>query len=58
MNDQVVMCSATILTLPIEIFEGFIFPCLSTADIKSFGNTGIKRFEEIAKGYLKDNTCK
>ena len=51
------MCSATILTLPIEIFEGFIFPYLSTADIKSFGNTGIERFEDIANEYLKDNNC-
>ena len=57
MNDQIVMCSATIITLPIEIFEGFIFPCLSNADIKSFGKTGIKRFEEIANEYLKDNNC-
>ena len=52
------MGSASILTLPIELFEGFIFPCLDSADIKSFGNTGIKRFEDIASVYLKDNTCK
>ena len=58
MNDHLVMCSATITTLPIEIFEGYIFPCLSNADIKSFGNTGIKRFEDIANEYLKDNSCK
>ena len=48
----------TILDLPTEIFEGVIFPYLRDEDILNFGRIGIKRFEDIANGYLEDNKCK
>jgi len=49
------MCSTTILDLPTEIFESVILPYLRDEDILNFGRIGIKRFEDIANGYLKDN---
>ena len=52
------MCSTTILDLPTEIFESVILPYLRDEDILNFGRIGIKRFEDIANGYLKDNKCK
>lgn len=52
------MSSTTIVDLPTELIESFIFPCLSDSDIKRFGETGLKRFEDIASYYLSNNKCK
>ena len=52
------MSSTTIVDLPTELIESFIFPCLSDSDIKRFGETGLKRFEDIANYYLSNNKCK
>ena len=52
------MCSTTIIDLPTELIESFIFPYLSDGDIKRFGQTGQKRFEDIANYYLSKNKCK
>ena len=52
------MCSTTILDLPTEIFESVIFPYLRDEDVFNFGKIGIKRFEDLANGFLKDNKCK
>ena len=50
--------NVSIIDLPIEIIEDFIFPLLTFEDIKSLGKTGIKRLEDISDEYLKDNKCK
>ena len=48
----------SIIDLPIEIIEDFIFPLLTLKDIKNLGKIGIKRLEDIADKYIADNKCK
>ena len=52
------MCSTSIIDLPIEIIEDFIFPLLTDEDIKSCGKTKIKRLKDIVDDYLRNNRCK
>ena len=52
------MCSTSIIDLPIEIIEDFIFPLLTDKDIKNCGKTRIKRLKDIVDDYLKNNYCK
>ena len=52
------MCSTSIIDLPIEIIEDFIFPLLTDEDIKNCGKTKIKRLKEIVDDYLSNNRCK
>ncbi len=52
------MFSTTIIDLPTEVIDSFIFPFLTDVDIRHFGKIGVKRFEDIANEYLIDNKCK
>ena len=52
------MCSTSIIDLPIEIIEDFIFPLLTDEDIKSCGKTKNKRLKDIVDEYLRNNYCK
>ena len=52
------MGSTSIIDLPTEIIESFILPRLTDDDVRNFGKTNIRRFEEIAYEFLKDNKCK
>ena len=57
-TDHKTMYSTTIIDLPTEVIDSFIFPFLTDVDIRHFGKIGIKRFEDIANEYLIDNKCK
>ena len=58
MNNHKTMYLTTLIDLPTEIIDSFIFPFLNDMDIRNFGKIGIKRFENIANEYLIDNKCK
>ena len=50
--------NVSIIDLPIEIIEDFIFPLLTFQDIENLKKIGSQRLEDIADKYLADNKCK
>ena len=50
--------NVSIIDLPIEIIEDFIFPLLTFQDIRNLKKIGSQRLEDIADNYLADNKCK
>ena len=52
-----IMTERSILNLPNEIIEKHLLSYVSSKDIESFGNTGLKRFKEIAIQVIEERSA-